>query len=244
MLKNQRGFAAILILSLLPVFIGGSFLVFTALGVLQTDLKLKHTCRQEGRKAQEKVLPRLESLLGLNPKSRKLQAERLRLELMMKAAVARGDVANATLLKAKLAIVEARQIELDLRQKQIINQSNLDLRRGHHNTTNLLTREAARSSVKTLLKLKLRLSPLPAPKLAVRPDSPDLAPTYSPAPDFETRQALAQQWHYDIAVQWPLMQKPALSFKFSKACAVSLRKESFKWKVVLSKAKFSLKSVW
>lgn len=244
MLKNQKGFAAILILSLLPVFIGGSFLVFTVLGIMQTDLKLKHLCRQEGRKYQEKVLPRLESLLKLNPRSQKLKAERVRLDRLIQAAITRGDMASVTLLNAKRAAVVARQIELDLRQKQLINQSNLDLRRGHLNTTNLLAREAAGSSVKTFLNLRLRLSPLPAPRLAVRPDSADLAPTYSPVPEFESRQALAQEWHYDINVRWPLMQKSALSFNFSKACAVSLRKEPFKWKVVLSKARFSLKSVW
>lgn len=242
--RKRNGFAAVLILSLLPIFVGGCFLIFTLLGVLQSDLKLKHICRQEGKKYQEKVLPRLEHLLSLNPRAAKLQAERLRLEVLLNAALVRGDITSVATLKARLTFVKTQQLELDIRQKQLINQSNLELLKGHRTAAKILDQEASRSSVKNLLHLQVRRTPTPSPRLAVRPDSSDLAPTYSPTPDFETEQALAQQWQYSLTFWYPLMTKPTGTFKFSKACAVTLKKETFKWKVALTKARFSLKSVW
>lgn len=244
-MKNQQGFAAILILALLPALISGFFMVAAMLGFLQLDLAMKHSCRQEGLSTQERVLPHLKKLLSLNPKSIKLKTQWMIAQAQLAAALASGNPAGIAAAKSRLMQVKTMRQTLEIQQKQLIMQSNLQLHRGHAGTDmKLLSRARDLQHRIGFLKIRASLLRETPPRLAVRPDSSDIAPTYSPKPDFESHQALAHRWQYEILLPSPLSKFLKGNFSFEKACAVTLTKGSTQWKTQITKGKFSLKSVW
>ncbi|MFV8257508.1 hypothetical protein ACNQKP_06875 [Bdellovibrio bacteriovorus] len=244
-MHNQQGFAAILILALLPILVSGLLLVAAMMGFLQLDLAMKHTCRSEGLRTQDNVRPHLEKLLSLNPRALKLKAQWITAQVQLKAAYAAKNPPLIAAAKLRVAQVEAWRQTLDVQQKQLIQQSNLQLQRGHTTTRSHLFRASRESQSRlNFLTIKTRLHNEPIPRLAVRPDVPDIAPTYSPEPDFEVRQALAQRWQYRIALRPPLSNFLKADFGFEKACAVTLTKGPLRWKTKITTAKYSLKSVW
>lgn len=244
-LKSEKGFAAILVISLLPCLLAGLFLVAVLMSFLQTDLELKHRCRNGGLTGQALVRPHLASLLALNPLATTLKIQENTLLVKLAAAISSGNVPAITALKVQLAKIRQRRQELDIRQKQLIQQSNLVLSRSHSSTAFDIRRRSQELKKKFFfLNLSLRTLPEEAPDLAVRPDSPDIAPTYSPEENFETRQALAHRWQYRLTPHGPLAHFLSGTFQFEKACAVTLTKEVRGWKTLITKGKYSLKSVW
>lgn len=244
-MKNQNGFAAILILALLPVLMSGLFLVAALMGFLQLDLAMKHTCRREGLQGQESVRPHLEKLFSLNPKSIKLKTQWLAAQAKLVAAVASGNPVAIAAAEQRLLQIQSLRQALDAQQKQLIQQSNLQLQRNHSSTRTQLYRISRENQTRlNFLTIKTRIENEPIPRLAVRPDFPDTAPTYSPEPSFELRQALAQRWQYKIALRPPLSSFLKADFGFEKACAVTLTKGPLQWKTQITKGRYSLKSVW
>ncbi|MFV3408301.1 hypothetical protein ACNH6C_06825 [Bdellovibrio bacteriovorus] len=244
-MRNQQGFAVILILALLPILVSGLFLVAAMMGFLQLDLAMKHTCRSEGLQGQERVRPHLEKLLSLNPRALKLKAEWITAQVQLKAAYAAKNPPLIAAAKLRVAQVETWRQTLDAQQKQLIQQSNLQLQRSHSSTRTQLYRAHREYQTRlNFLTIKTQIENEPIPRLAVRPDFPDTAPTYSPEPDFEVRQALAQRWQYRIALRPPFSNFLKADFGFEKACAVTLTKGSLRWKTQITKGRYSLKSVW
>lgn len=244
-LKSNQGFAAILIVSLLPCLLAGLFLVTVLMSFLQIDLELKHRCRTGGLSGQTAVRPYLTALLALNPLATTLKAQENILLAKLAAAIASGNPPAIAALKVQLAKIRQKRQELDIRQKQLIQQSNVSLAR-HHSTTHYQIRHRSAEIQNRFFFLNLNLRALPenAPRLAVRPDSSDIAPSYSPEENFETRQALAHRWQYRLTPRGPLAHFLSGSFQFEKACAVTLTKEARGWNTLITKGKYSLKSVW
>nr|BFD60792.1 hypothetical protein CKG001_28990 [Bdellovibrio sp. CKG001]BFD68399.1 hypothetical protein HAGR004_34210 [Bdellovibrio sp. HAGR004] len=244
-LKSNHGFAAILIVSLLPCLLAGFFLITVLMSFLQIDLELKHRCRTGGLSGQAAVRPHLTTLLALNPLATTLKMQETVLLTKLATATAAGNLPLIAALKVKLAAVKQRQQELDIRQKQLIQQSNISLAR-HHSSTGYQIRQRSMEIQNRFFFLNLSLRALPEspPRLAVRPDSPDIAPTYSPEENFETRQALAHRWQYQLTPRGPLSYFLSGSFQFEKACAVTLTREVRGWSTLITKGKYSLKSVW
>ncbi|MEK2646709.1 hypothetical protein [Bdellovibrio sp. BCCA] len=242
-IQNQKGSALAIILAVLPVFIAGALLCFSLLGILQNDLGLKYQCRVEGQNGQKRVAPLLSSLLALNPVAVAVKAELAEAILELEAAIAsENPVAIAKATKHYTQVLEKRD-KLDHRQKQLIKQSDLLLQQSH-TFTSMNLRRTGGSASNILLKVDLDSVRGKAPKLAVRPDSPDIAPTYSPVDDFENKQALAHEWQYRVQVRPPFSNFLKGEFSFKKACAVSLAKENSSWLPKIIVGKYSLKSVW
>lgn len=242
-IKNQKGSALAIILAILPVFIAGALLCFSLLGLVQNDLAMKYECRTEGQKGQKRVSPLLSTLLALNPVAIALKAELAKAIAELATAVASENPVAIAKATARYTKVLEKRDKLDRRQKQLVKQSNLFLQQTHTFTALSLRRTGAIAS-NILLKTELGSVRGKAPKLAVRPDSPDIAPTYSLIDDFENKQALAHEWQYRIQVRPPFSNFLKGEFIFKKACAVSLAKENSSWHPKIIVGKFSLKSVW
>lgn len=242
-IQNSRGFALAICLALLPVLIAGMLVAFSLFGFIRNDLALKYQCRSEGLSGQRNVAPLLTSLLASNSLAEMLKFQYLAAMEELAAASASQNPVAIIKATAKLnKIIEKRQV-LDKRQRQLINQSNLLLRASHLKTAGLLRKTGSYSS-NILLKVNFSETPSQPPPLGVRPDSTDIAPTYSPVDNFEIKQSLAHEWQYRIQVRAPFSNFITGNFLFKKACAVSLTKENSRWIPKITKAKFSLKSVW
>lgn len=241
-IRNNNGFALAICLAILPCLIAGMLLAFSVFGFIQNDLSLKYQCRREGLNGQKQVQPLLTSLLASNPLAKTLQL----LYWETKGELTIAKITNplaVPAIEARLARIEEKRLALDRKQKQLINQSNLLLRTNHLKTEAQLLTSGGRIS-NILLKAEFLGIQGKAPTLAVHPDSTDIAPTYSPLDDFENKQSLAHEWQYRISVRPPFSNFIAGNFLFKKACAVTLTKEDSRWVPKITKAKFSLKSVW
>lgn len=242
-LKNNHGFALAFLLAILPVFIAGLVFCFSSFGFVQNDLAMKYQCRVEGRNGQKEVAPLLTGLLALNPLAVRLRAEWIQALYELWIALASenpGAIAAAT---KKCLVIKEKRGQLDQKQKQLIRQSNLLLQKSHLITKQKLFTTAAHLS-NIFLKFDLVSLRGKAPRLAVRPDSADVAPTYGPVADFNNEQALAHEWQYQVSVRSPYSQFLPGIYSFKKACAVTLEKERISWVPKIIRGRFLLKSLW
>lgn len=240
-MKNEKGFAVILLLACLPVLISGLLLLSSVFGFMQSDLAMKYQCRVHGQQGQKQVAPHLEKLLSLNVTARRLKIEEV--AAYAKIAASAGNPPALAAAKARLIKIKNQKRLLDLKQKQLINQANMSLASSFLKTRKELTKNQESLSNILFISNGFHISGT-RPTLAVRPDSSDIAPTYSPTPGFEEKQALAHEWQYTLAVRKPFSQFLEGRFQFRKACAVSLSEENATWVPKIIKGKFSLKSVW
>lgn len=230
-LQNNNGFAMIIIMALLPITIGGLFMTFSAISFIRTDQKMKYICRTTSMKGQYKVAPLLKTLIGMNP-----IAVRLQVELAAAQALsATGDPASIR----HLMKVQEKIATFQLKQEQLIKQSNILLFSANAHTYSLLwnEKEYIKSSV-PLFTGDLQVSFKKAPKLAVHPIGPYVPPTYSLDENFQEKQALAQHWLYSLSVLDHLHPFLGGTFKFDKSCSVTLREEEKKWVPLIIVDKF------
>lgn len=244
-MKDNGGFALLLMTSLLPLLLAGFLLVFALLGLIQVDLSMKYICRTEGLRGQNKVGPLLTSLLALNPKAQVLKKQYLEAQVSLAAAELTGNPALIAKAAYRLSVIQSRRLSLDILQKQYITQSNILLHRSHFTITGLL-RNKIRELDKRLIFFDLNLNLLSEkpPRLAVRPDSMDRAPTYSLELRFDELQSLAQTWQYSVSPGAPMNTFFQFKHRFTKSCSVGLRKDHHQWIAVINKGKFSSKQLW
>ncbi len=241
-LSNNKGYALAMILALLPAVVGLFFLAFTVVGLTQFDQATKYACRESGLKAQDKVAVLLRTLLGLNTLATTLKAEAIAANIALIIATASLEpepIRRAYNFKKK---VDDQRRALDKRQKQIVSASNNLLRLAHisgHTQITLASRKGLPNI--PFLKLTFRQQLGKAPRLSVKPDSSELAPTYSPLPDLESRQALAHKWQYLVSVRNPFQMFLDGKIEFQRSCEVTLKKEGSSWIAKIRRDRSSLR---
>lgn len=245
LVANRKGFALAIILGLLPVLLGGFFAASVSIAIIQTDLRFKHICRSDGIRTQEKVSHHLHRLMSLNPRAAqlRLQLQSARLALAT-AMAAQNPVAAAKILK-QIAHLTKKQASLDVRQKQLISESNRELILSYRRVRDRLNANGLQS-LKNFPGLSLHFKNRPGhpPRLAVEPDSPDVAPLYRTPDRFEERQALAHRWHFQLSIRPPLSGYIGTQFRFEKSCSVSLSQKGMIWVTKIIKDKSLSKSAW
>lgn len=241
--QNQKGFAIVLCLALLPCLVAGLLVVFALINFIKNDLALKHQCRAQGEIGQKSVRPLLEQLLSLNSKALALKAELLQAKAAQSAAITEQNWPEVGRRAVQIKRIEKQQQLLDKQQKRLISQANMLLYR-NHSSTSLGLRRLGTDNSTILLKSTLQQITGRAPRLAVVPESTDIAPVYKLKADFENEQSLAHEWQYKLSVQPPFSNFIKGDFSFKKACAVTLTKEGSAWITKIIKGKFLLKSVW
>ncbi|MBO9667130.1 MAG: hypothetical protein J7501_09990, partial [Bdellovibrio sp.] len=180
----------------------------------------------------------LAALLKMNPLAKNLQIQKLAAKVNLAKAVASGNPIAITAAETRLLTIQQKQAQLDIRQKQVIVQSNLLLANAH----SMGVRELQRSSreldgYRSLFINSNFIKPGAAPRLAVRPDSTDMAPTYNLEENFEEKQALAHTWQYRLSLQPYWRSFITGNFSFEGSCAVTLKEENSKWIPKIRKAK-------
>jgi hypothetical protein len=239
-LKNSKGFALVVLLSLVPALSAGILLVFSILTIFEKDLELKHTCRLLGIDGQKKVSTQIRNLFKLNPQA-------LRLKLIEAQALQQLALNPNPAVKlasaAKLKKVRAQQEILDTRQKQILNYGNLIMTSNFIKTQTAL-RNATVDKVSPLIHFDLISLSGTSPRMAVRTNMDGLAPTYTTQPNFNEAQALVHFWQYQLSVTSPFSKFLNGKFKISRSCSVTLKEEGDTWIPQIGAAKSLWKSAW
>ncbi|MNL05549.1 hypothetical protein D3C87_1261550 [compost metagenome] len=235
---NQKGFALAITMALLPFLLGLFLLLFAILGVNQFNLSTQQACREGGLRGQQHVAPLLQQLLSLNPRALKLKLAELQAQAKLAAALSTGNLPAAAAARTEIASIQLQRKVLDFKQKSLIQQSNLFLLSAHQRTASSL-RVARTQGLPTFnyLKIESRQHLTSAPKLAVRPESSDIAPTYRTLENFDSEQALAHSWQYQLRVRSPFQNFLMADLKWTPSCAVTLKQDGFSWIPKIKKVK-------
>jgi hypothetical protein len=237
--KNQKGFALIILISLLPLIMAGGLLVFCGFSFIKTDLGTLNLCRALQLEVQNKAAQKLESLLKLNPRALKLRLAQIRAEKTLALAVKSGNPAALAAAEAHLLTIRMQRQVLDLKQRSLITSANTSLKLGGLDLQRRLSQEWYTQSrgVTSWLQGKLQLGSGKIPALAVQPDFVEVAPLYEPAPQFEEAQAWHQEWQLEFrTISWA---DKFFNFheRFQRSCSTSLYSENSAWSARLKKAK-------
>lgn len=239
-MKSSKGFALILLLSLIPVMTAAILLVFSSLIIFNKDLELKHTCRLFGIEGQKKASTQIKNLFKLNPQATRLKL--LEVQVLQQLALNPNPAIKITAV-AKLQKIRAKQELLDIRQKQILKYGNFLMSSNYLRAQSVLRRTAS-EKISPLIHFELISLSGISPQLAVRPLMAGLAPTYGVKANFYEAQALAHSWQYQLSVASPFSKFLNGRFKLSRSCFVTLKQEGEMWTPLIGTAKSLWKSAW
>lgn len=228
---SQAGFALIGVLAALPLILA----LLAGLGLTAIALKNRTEifaqCRAEVWNAQKDMSQLLKNLISLNPRAKRLRAQRKAAEAEVKAAKLTFNPAIIAAAEAHRAIVLGQQMHLRAEQERLLFQA--------------LTRRArAQERVRGFIKNRdgrLEKIVSPSASLAVRKSPPnDLTPDYIGVEDFSSEQRLQAHWEGQLfhgAPPWLLNAGPLSNLKFRGECSATIKQEKKSWHPQLLAAK-------
>lgn len=231
-MKNEKGFIHLLTLTLLPFVLGALLLLFSVAGVTQLNTRVQSRCRISQIRTQEKVRDLMEKLFAKNPDARRLRTEIIATEEALAAAPLLG--LGTGYLTARLARLKSQQRILGIYQKTLLQAAAALLRTSALSTYQTAQQDLAEegSSLRLLFQFDYTAFRPSFHGLPVRPEYPDVAPPYEPAPAFSRNEALVQKWKYKVRMKAPLDRFIRGSANFEKLCSTTLEQDDDSWTIV------------
>lgn len=238
---DQKGFANILLISILPFLLAALLLAFACAGLIQFEMRMNHLVWTAQIEAQKKARKHIRNLMSKNTTASGLK-------LSYNAAYTAYMVAPPYLkpvLKIRLEQVMARRRVLDLQQKAIIIEANLELLSHSAKTYQRLLSEGRNqaSKMSPILLATFSASMPKRTKLAVEPASSDVAPVYRTKTGFSKLQALEQSWQYGIRMKSPLSSFLSAAADFKRSSKITLYEAGAGWDIEIVRDK-SLSKPW
>jgi hypothetical protein len=244
-LRNEKGFALALILSVLPILIGAGLVALFTMNYMQMNAHHLYICRTESLKTQNQVGKNLETLLKLNPLSRELRIEKIAADVAVAAAIAAYGY-GLPAARAYEQSVKVRRVALDIEQRALIIRSNALLLKTYFQTRSELNAQISKDlgMLRPFITSTFSMRFSAPTYLAVRPDKTDLAPVYETQPQFEKRMTLVHRWQYRLSVADFLGKFLKGEQEFNRDCSVTLSEKDNKWQGKIREDKSLLKSVF
>lgn len=195
-LKSESGFSTTLMVSLLPVLLAG-FMFFLLSGFLVKNwMQSLHICRVNLMETQKKVSIDLKNLMDLNTLAKSLRLQLRQAHIKLVLAIAQENWPLVAQTRLEIYQIQARQKQLDLTQKALIQLANVKMTSGVFKVYQELRRQNQIIQTRLPWFFNFRITPsIPRPVvLAVKPDVPDIAPVYELKPSFSEAQALSVNW--------------------------------------------------
>lgn len=242
-MKSQKGFATILLISVLPAILAGGFFMFTAFSLFKSDLGTLNTCRALQLETQNKVAKNLTKLLSLNPKALKLRLSQARAEKALISAINTGNPVAIAAAETYLLYIQMQRQALDIRQKVLITGANTFLKSGSKRLQEALLAEWKRHTrgVRTWFEGRLILGARQVPSLAVQADFPEVAPVYQVRSPFAELQHWSETWVLELKTSSFVSRFFNFNGRFQRSCDSSIYLENASWTVKLKKARFLLR---
>lgn len=223
---NSRGFGLLSFVCLLPAILTIVGVVSAGALVIKADSKLKHECRLQLLESQTEIASRLNKLISLNPKARRLIQERKAADRAFRLAPPVAKPAAAVVL----GLVKAQQYALKFEQQALILPSKSASQSTPWTTYRSLGTKAAQDSFS---KLAAGTPSLRSGRFAIQAIQPsETAPEYKTLPDFSESQTMKVEVDFPIANFLPEWLKPFLKrtdLKLRTTCSATLEKENGKW---------------
>lgn len=239
--KNYQGFLTIHTLMLIPILMTLTFGLSWFLSLMMMKQKIYKVCFNEPMISQKKANEYIDQLLILNPVANQLRFRQKALEIELIAAIAGLPETTGLVIKLKheiQAIFEQR-VQIDRRQKQILNLGKILLTQ-----TKFQTLEALNSSFRNLssnwlwIHWKANVWSKAKARLAVRPLNPDIAPSYELDQPFERNQSLDFSLQIEVSLAEPFNQWIHQKFEVNEVCSTTIDSQKSPRQILIKKGKF------
>lgn len=228
--SDSRGFALTLFVAALPVLLSFFFLLFATHQLDHRVRRARTACITQLWETQTRVAGVYNRLWKLNPQALSLRAQKIRLLSSIAVAASTGHLVAVIALRAQLAQVESSQLLLTSRQQVLLSEARRLLFSGQNRTRSELLRQTGEFGTQSV--------PLPTPfRVAVYPDSPDLAPVYVTSARFEDDQTLEQKWLLRWETRHTVSRFLSGRGKGEFSCAVSIERVLGAFRPVLREGK-------
>jgi hypothetical protein len=224
--KRSRGFALVGLIAILPVALSFLSIVAAAAMVLKHDTQISALCDRETFQLQEAMAKKLDELLKLNPRAKKLIEQKKDLQ---KCAETDPEPNTKAGCEAALAIVVVQQIILAAQQHIIIGTANTSAQISALKLQNEIKNEHPR-----VIEHDLQVWP----KQLI-----EIAPEYNPVSHFSEAQRIEVHYSTSLAaiVDSTLLKILGVhsihKSNLSRACAATIVKSGNKYKAQLAEAK-------
>ena len=204
-------------LALVPFLTAVFVMLVTVVVALRNKVHAQSVCVQRTSKLTEELGQRLGDLLHLNPRARRLRQSRRAAERALQVAKVAKFLPGIVGAEAWLRGTQIAQMFLAMRQREIMAEAAL---------ARLRYRRLLTADVRPLGGRDVRLGPLTAQALAVRPRPPnEIAPEYVPVAGFARRQAQSVRFESELA--------PALGWlgvrRHRTECVITLERKDHAW---------------
>ncbi|GIL18511.1 MAG: hypothetical protein BroJett040_22620 [Oligoflexia bacterium] len=243
-MKNEKGTGAVVLLLILPIFMGTIYAIGTQSLEIQKITRGRHLCRSHLLETQKKVGLLLAKIIQMNPVVSSLRTEKAMAEAALKIAIETGDYPAMGAAQVWLKSIEARQVMIARQQRLLFT-----LVKGQFNLGLRLTQSAIRSELEQIQARSQKswaqnISPIkiqiPQPPLS--PDIPDNSDTepriYTPKEPFIEKAAVHASWITSLETTDRIKEWFSIKTKNSDGCSVSLEEKAGGFQPVLIKGKF------
>lgn len=241
-LKNEKGFAYLLLISLLPVILSAGFFLLFSQFLQKNWMQALHTCRAELLQTQKRTGQHLDHLLKLNWQVKALRASMIKAQAELAYAAITFNGPLAAKATAEIARIRRLQQGIDKIQKGLILMANFEMSSGSARIMSRLKTQSLELQSRLPEFFSFRIHSIRAApvKLAVKPDSSDVAPVYELLPQFSEKQALTISWISEFhssstkGSQWLVNQHQK-----KDSCSATLKEEKSKFSEILKEDKSS-----
>lgn len=237
---NKKGFATITLLLFLPLFCLVVF-SFAFIGyVIQYKTKMRSLCLKDSVALENAITNHEENLFKLNPLAQALRTQLQWAYVRLALAVAAEDGVSIAAITFEITQIKARQEQLDLAQRTLIQLANLDIQRQLFLLDFKL--QQSLSDTQSIWHFYIEsftvIRRTHTPNLSVRPDSPDVAPVYELTPDYIDAQHVAYKWQHLFKTKKTGQVFIAQESILEMSCSASAKKEGGTWSTQISVDKF------
>ena len=212
----------------LPLFLLCLMVLVALIFCIRNHDRAQSYCLKHNLQAQENIKTSLKQLLKLNPQAKILRKKHKILKKLYRKALTIGEPISISLLKTKLLMIKKQRKLLDMRQKQILNQSAQQVESAF---------KKFRKTIKSLQAKQIKKSHhFPFPLAVSAYPKTDIAPVYRPKRPFALHQTMSFSWKMPLHHSLPtwitkLFFKNKLS---SYHCSATIKRHQRSWKSSLT----------
>lgn len=241
---SSNGFVNLTFILILMTFVSLYLTATFSIALSQQRDYVRSTCIEKATENQIENLKKIRKLFSLNPESTKLRAEiKLTQDLIIKAA---AQPELIPILEAKLILLKATQLALDMKQKAIIINANYQLQEKHYDLKPIIDsgQKNTASPWRYMISMSSYFTPQLISLIPVRPDSEGgIGPNYEWQENAEIKLKLAYVWNMSFSTQKEYQRFFTWVNVLSLQCSVAPDLRGDKWTLKINADK-SLQSMY
>ena len=236
---NQKGLSTVLMLSFLPILLSIVLLFMAIFLVFKFRSQTQYICQTQLLKLQNQNEKTIQELFRLNPKATKLRLQLISQQAKLFIAVANLNFPAITFYKIQIEKTKAQQLLLEIQQKNILTQNQLQNQIQIIQLQNLIRNNFAELSQINFFLLNAHQFQIQSQtrSLAVEKVWSGNGAAYQRKNGFSEKQTLSVNWKYQMQsnLNWSSTQQ---NIEYQNACSATIEQKGLQWISNLKKVKF------